>query len=87
MILGEGKSVVKAMRGVKSLKDEEMEQLYGSPPKFSQLDWPKSCLNLNSDKGAHWVFDGFFEKIRIPFISYLLSLPLKTYRSSQKGIP
>ena len=40
--LGEHREVKKAYRGFKSLDRQEIKELYGSPPIFSQLKWPET---------------------------------------------
>jgi hypothetical protein len=38
--LGENKEVVNAMKGFKKLSNSEIKDIYGSPPRFTNLKWP-----------------------------------------------
>ena len=44
--LGEDCEITHALRGFKPLSDSEKFKLYGCPPKFPQLAWPKSVKLL-----------------------------------------
>ena len=72
--LGEGKVVLRACKGSTVLDREAIEELYGSPPVFHPLDYPRAHLNLNEERGAHWTLMTYFEGSTAPLIAHGIDL-------------
>ncbi len=56
--LSEGKKISKAYHGYKKYKDDVIKVVYGDPPLFWPLDWPKHQKQF--EKERYWVLSGFF---------------------------
>jgi hypothetical protein len=63
--LTEGKFISHAIRGYKSLSEEEIHEIYGRPPIFKNLKWPETNKVLEGEKGNHWTMMGIFDRCKL----------------------
>ena len=75
--LGENKRVTHAIRGFSSLSKQEIIELYGDPPTFTNLKWPESIRCIEKEKGAHIVLMDIFHVTAIPVICQVTDFILK----------
>jgi hypothetical protein len=69
--LGEGKVITHAIRGFKTLTQEEIEKVYGKPPFYKHLKWPETNKIIEGDKikvGHHWTMMGNFDRCKLAVV-------------------
>ena len=71
--MGEGKEVLRAMKGLKVLNTQEIEKIYGSPPIMKSYQWP-SIANITDRPGGYWCFITFFEMTKVVVILKVIEL-------------
>lgn len=72
--LGEGKRVLRALKGSRALEMEQVEALYGNPPVFERLNYPEQPSQLSEERGAHWTLMTYFYSTRAPVIAHGIDL-------------
>jgi hypothetical protein len=53
------------------LNHEKIREIYGNPPTYNYLKWPKTNMDLTADKGAHWVMIGHEDCFKVPVVCQL----------------
>jgi hypothetical protein len=66
--LGEGKAVTRAYHGRNLLSSQKVNEIYGSPPIFSALDYPTTVRSMEKSEDAYWVLLTYFDCCKIPLI-------------------
>ena len=74
--LGEDSEVEYALRGYDELSKQEIMEVYGCPP-VMKVSFPEASRQLETEKGAHWILSGPFDKCKVPLICHLLDLKKK----------
>ena len=72
--LGDNMEVTHAILGFEKLTGEQICEIYGNPPIFKNLLWPKTNKFIEKEIGAHWTFMGFFDHCKIPVICQIVHL-------------
>ena len=72
--LVEGKEVARAYIGLRELSREEIVRIYGEPPIFNNLNYPKSIKQFTKPDGSHLSFLTFFDAAKIPLICWGIQL-------------
>ena len=72
--LSEGKQITHAMLGFQKLSEEQLTEMYGSPPIFDGLKFPDQNNQLMPEDKAHWTFTGFFDSCKVAVICQVVDM-------------
>jgi hypothetical protein len=67
--LGERKEIIAAVYGFAKVPMSKIQEMYGSPPRYTHLKWPESNKITTEGYGNHWVFMGYFESFLCQVVS------------------
>ena len=76
-LAGVKKLVTHALLGFRPLTEKEIEKMYGNPPEYKHLDYPKKTRQLENEKGAHMIFIGYNESYKVLIVSQVIDLMKK----------
>jgi hypothetical protein len=66
-----------AVRGFKKIELAELKTMYGDPPRFKNLCYPKQNRLMEPASEAHWVMTGFFDCLKVPIICHVIDLMMR----------
>ena len=64
----EDKLIVTAYHGTKKLTNVQINEIYGSPPKFNALDYPTTARAMEKPQDSYWILLTYFDCCKIPLI-------------------
>ena len=67
-------TVTHAIHGFEKLSNEKIREIYGDPPKFKNLRWPRQVWVMEDVMGAHWTMMGMAKAIKVPVVCQVMDL-------------
>jgi hypothetical protein len=64
-----------AIKGFRRLEVQEVKDIYGDPPVYTNLKWPVNNRVLDSSSNKNtWTMSGYFDCCKIPVIAQVIEL-------------
>jgi len=91
--LGEDREVLAAFKGRVKLTKEKIKSIYGSPPIFDFIQWPKMRSFVDADGPNYWTFNSYLEHSKCASVMMGVEIidkgntnPKKTYQDLSKDM-
>jgi hypothetical protein len=72
--LTEGAEITHAVLGYHVLQREQINKIWGSPPIYSALEWPGSCITIADEDNPYWVLLSYSNAYLVPLICHIVHL-------------